>query len=353
VHRTALGGLGGPALPFEPAGEIAAMVAGLPPEVQARMAARLAELGDLSRVAVSGTVLPFAATTPVLPFEDAEVGSAAPDTVPPPPAEGEDDPGDEVDTHRPPPWPSAVSMPVHGLGAPRAPSGVSTPDHGAAPGGVVIPAAWAAEGFSVKETMVLPDAAPPVAEMPAPEPPAMIGPLAKAAPVASEAPPPAEAGEPAPAGAPEPPAPAQERLELDDYPIERQARIAASVDLHEAERARVLSENGLSEATWERLRKHRNTVISSEAARGKSTTMRAYDAAYIARIEAERGPVEIAEYARIAVAMDRGAADEALAGMGLPRGAAMPLRRAWTARMFKDVKLAALVRRAIAEERER
>jgi hypothetical protein len=182
----------------------------------------------------------------------------------------------------------------------------------------------------------------------------MLGPLAKleapaAEPAAAEIAPakdtPSADG---PAAAPAAEAP----LLAADYPIERCARLAARVELHESERPKILEAEGLTPETFDRLAQHWSAAVDKESLRGKSTLMRAYDTAYIGQIESERGPVSIKEYARIAVAMENGTVEEALTALGLPRRSAMPIRRMWTQKVFKDPKLAAQVRQAVLAERE-
>jgi hypothetical protein len=73
----------------------------------------------------------------------------------------------------------------------------------------------------------------------------------------------------------------------------------------------------------------------------------------VATLEAERGPITEAEYVEISMAVDAGAPQETLARLRLPSDAGMSIRRAWIARMAADPRLAARVRRAIAEERAR
>ena len=356
------------ALPFEPPStEMAAMLAALPPDLRDRMAARLARLGDLSAVSVSGTTLPISSSKPVLPFS----GDA-----------GHDDTDDDGDTQRPPP-PDAQAPPA--LASPAAPPAPAAPTLA-----FVVPAAWKSAGFSVTETLALPHlaaSAEPPAELPEPavlaepravrfapapppedepaarpaaaplpEPPPMLGPLARPAeePSAAESSPPSPAADSA--------SPAAEPLPtIDDYPLERYARIEASLGLCDVEsaapdrrsRAEVLEAHGLTPAGFEHLRSLHRGRIDEQARRGKSLLARAYDASYVATVEAERGPLTEAEYVEIVIALDAGAAEETLARLSLPKDAAMPIRRRWIARMAADPRLAARIRRAIAEERAR
>lgn len=158
-----------------------------------------------------------------------------------------------------------------------------------------------------------------------------------------------EAATPAPEPpAPEPPAP----LPLEAYPIERCAAIAASLARRKADRAATLDQCELDEELWEALDRHWAEAIRAAAARGKTAPLRAYDEAYVARLEAERGAITAEEYARILVAAERGTEKEALAELGLPRGALLRVQRVWLRRMGESKDLGRRVREAVEGARE-
>ncbi|UQA58448.1 DUF2169 family type VI secretion system accessory protein [Polyangium aurulentum] len=187
--------------------------------------------------------------------------------------------------------------------------------------------------------------------------PAMIGPLATPEMYARsvEAPPPPE---PAPAAAPEPAAPKapapppQPALPLEAYPLERCAKISASIARRRNDRAEILEAEELDLARWAELERHWNDAIRAENARGKTTLLNAWDTAYVARLEEERGPILSSEYALIVVAAERGHAERTLAELSLPRGAMLRIERVFLARTSEDPELAAKVRRAIDETRD-
>jgi hypothetical protein len=185
---------------------------------------------------------------------------------------------------------------------------------------------------------VLPPAAPPA-------PPPMIGPLATAAMVEQEAAPAQAEATPAPPIAPLPPA-ASEGLPLAAFPIERCAAIAASIARRRADQAKILEENELPAATWGALVKHWAGEIREETKRGKTALLGAYDRAYVARLEEERGPIRVEEYARLVVATERGNAEEALLSLTLPQGALVRVQRVWVGRMAADAALRASLREA-------
>jgi hypothetical protein len=198
-------------------------------------------------------------------------------------------------------------------------------------------------GAKVPSGEVLPFAAPAISPAPA-------------IPIASPAAPPAIAPEPiravaAEIPAPAPPAPAG-ASPITEIPIERCAAIAASIARRRADTARILEASALDVTTWAALSRRWKEAIRAETARGKTKLLRAYDAAYVARLEEERGQVSVDEYARLVIAAERGEAEDALEALSLPRGAMMRIERVWLARIAADPALGARVRRAVIEARE-
>jgi hypothetical protein len=211
----------------------------------------------------------------------------------------------------------------------------------------------------------LPIAAPPIVAPPppiaapavAPAPPPMLGPLATPEMLAAPPPAPGPAPEIEPEATVDLPAPAPEaapqvELPLARYPLERCARIAASIARRKAETAAILDEHELAPAMWGALEKHWAEAIAAEMARGKPRLLKAYDAAYVGRVEEERGLVEVGDYARLTVATERGTVGEVIAALGLPKGAVLRIQRVWLGKITADPVLAAQVRAAIEQERE-
>jgi hypothetical protein len=181
-----------------------------------------------------------------------------------------------------------------------------------------------------------------------PSPPPMLGPIA--GPPRPDEP----GGGPAAAPAhgaeiPEPPAP----LRLEDYPVERCGRIAASCARPRGNRFAALDQHDLTEETWQTVERHWAEAIRAEGARGKATLLRAYDAAYVEQLEAERGKITAREHARLVVATERGKLDGAAIELDIPPGAFMQIRRTWITRCATDASLAAEARRALEAERDR
>lgn len=199
-----------------------------------------------------------------------------------------------------------------------------------------------------------PFAPPPTDPREAPAPPPLLGVPAwsDVASTGDEA----TAGEEAPAasGAPSPAppdVPEEGPPPIEDYPLERCARIAAGLARSPGAAAEILEKHALSPATWARLDEHWAGAMRDDAERRKSARRKAYDAAYVAQLEKERGPITVEEYAQIVVASERGDEHGVAERLGLPPEAAMSVRRVWIARTARDLELGASVRRALAAAR--
>ena len=132
----------------------------------------------------------------------------------------------------------------------------------------------------------------------------------------------------------------------------RCAAIAASIARTKTEKDRILEEHELEPGMWEVLDKHWNETVRALAGRGRTAPLTAYDTAYVAQIEKERGPIGVEEYARIVVAQERGSADEELAALSLPRGALLRVQRVWLGRVIAaDAELGKSVRVAVEAAR--
>jgi hypothetical protein len=69
------------------------------------------------------------------------------------------------------------------------------------------------------------------------------------------------------------------------------------------------------------------------------------------QLESERGDITVDEYAQIEVSADGGTEKQTLAELGLPRGAALRVKRVWMKRIGGSPALAKLVRKALAKAR--
>lgn len=179
-----------------------------------------------------------------------------------------------------------------------------------------------------------------------PAPPPMIGPLATpdmvASPSAVEAetalmPPAAQPAEPERAPAPR----------AEDYPIERCARIAARLACNASSAAEVLRAEDLDATGWPIVHEHWLAAIRAKTERRDKKLLADYDRAYVSELEAQRGPIAVDDYARLAEAAERSAQTEALAARELPEPAWPYIHRVWIERMVKDVRLVKQVRATV------
>jgi hypothetical protein len=190
-----------------------------------------------------------------------------------------------------------------------------------------------------------PAAPPPISPKPAgdmPAAPAMIGPLAKPA---IDSGPDGEAPEAKDA------APKTPELKIEEVTVETCGAIAASLARRKDETAKILEERSISAADWKLVEKYWTEAIRKETDRGRMVLLRAYDAAYVAQLEKERGPITVEEYASLVVASERGRAAPVLEELSMPRGAFMRIERVWLERLAEDDALAASVRKAILAAR--
>ncbi len=121
--------------------------------------------------------------------------------------------------------------------------------------------------------------------------------------------------------------------------LEQVALIAAELAEGKKDRRQVFEAHRLRERSWRKNEKHWSESIATQSARGTHALQAAYDAAYVARVEAFRGPIQLEEYARIVVALERGQAFEVLAELKIHRAALMPIVRLRTQKVAKDMKL--------------
>lgn len=139
---------------------------------------------------------------------------------------------------------------------------------------------------------------------------------------------------------------------VDGYPLERAAAIAASIARRRSETAKILEENDLTAPDWAAHEQRWNEEIIAELKRGKTDLLHAFDRAYVARLEEERGTIRVEEYARLVIAAERGTLSEILAELTLPRGGMIRIERIWLAKLDDDAELGRSVRREIELARE-
>ncbi|MFO0760397.1 MAG: DUF2169 domain-containing protein [Byssovorax sp.] len=342
------------ALPFAPAASSPQLPvpavdprAGLPfaPAAPAQPPAPQLDFDDDTSDEITHDHLPWLRAEPELPFSRAPIAPPVAQPIAPPPA-------------APAVMPSTTGTPLTPL---------ITLSQSVTPLSPASPVVQGSPVTPMRGAVPLDDTSPvpafsalPPAPVVAPAPPPMLGPLATPEMLAAEA---APGAEPAPAAedeaassldeAPTPmPEPPSIELPLARYPLERCARIAADIARRKPEAAAILEEHDLAPAMWTALDKHWSEAIAAEMAKGKSKLLKAYDAAYVGRLEEVRGLIEVRDYARLSVATERGTVAETLAALGLPKGAVLRIQRLWLAKIAADPALGAEVRAAVAEERE-
>jgi len=191
----------------------------------------------------------------------------------------------------------------------------------------------------VPDAEIVDEETPPAAPVVTLEAPASLSP-------APPAPEPAEVD----AAAPSPPSP--EPPPREEISLDRCAAVAASIARTPHARAQILEVERLSAEDFSEAERHWSELLLAEGRRGKRALLEVYDAAFVARLEEERGPIEVAEYARLVVASERGAEAATLADLGLPRGATMRIERVWLRKVRSEPALAKAVTQAVKAARE-
>lgn len=108
-----------------------------------------------------------------------------------------------------------------------------------------------------------------------------------------------------------------------------------------------IATGALEHDVWTNLQREWSQAIATELKHGNAQLIAIYDEAYIAQLEAERGPISVEDYSRVVVAAERGPEAETLAELDLPRTAVARLRRVWLRKTLGDKALARQVREAI------
>ena len=137
-------------------------------------------------------------------------------------------------------------------------------------------------------------------------------------------------------------------LELD---IGTCAAIAAELVERRVPRFEVLAEHGLSEARWAIAESRWSGAMDSEAKLDGHALRDAYDEAYVATWKAIRGGFEVADYARLALAAERGTLAATLDAMGMRRTLWLRLKRLYTRRLAMEPHLAAELNQLLTEAR--
>jgi hypothetical protein len=120
-----------------------------------------------------------------------------------------------------------------------------------------------------------------------------------------------------------------------DLSLEACARLEAEIALAEDE-VSVLTREDVTPEERRQAETAHQAKIRSEARAGRSALMLAYDAAFVARLEELRGAISAAEYARLAVARERGQLREVARDLRLPASGIMRVERVSMRRMAAD-----------------
>jgi hypothetical protein len=117
----------------------------------------------------------------------------------------------------------------------------------------------------------------------------------------------------------------------------RIARIAASIDLEPEAKADILAASDLDEESWERIEEDEDLAIRHALGKDDPSRLRAYDAAYLSRIEEERGTVTKEEYASILDATTRtGDSSARFQELEIPEASEMVLVRVFEQRNAEE-----------------
>lgn len=183
----------------------------------------------------------------------------------------------------------------------------------------------------------------------------MIGPLAGLAPETSADESPPAVMDQAVAEPPIADAEADASTEVDDVALrdveltlEEYSAIEAEIAEGRATRSEVLKGQKLTEATFTRNEGRWTKALDEETSNGMSRLRTVADRAYVEAVETFRGPITIAEYARIAIALERGRAYAVLDELRIQRPALMRIVRLWTRKVARDPRLGKEARTLLA-----
>jgi hypothetical protein len=134
--------------------------------------------------------------------------------------------------------------------------------------------------------------------------------------------------------------------------LERFARLSVALGAPKATRSAVLARDGLTPAAWSEIERAWTERLQSEAESGGSELAARLRAARALAHEASAGPaLSVADYARIAVGVERGDVPRVLAEHKLGLADLMRLQRSWTQRAAEDPQLATALAEAMEAAR--
>ncbi len=136
-----------------------------------------------------------------------------------------------------------------------------------------------------------------------------------------------------------------------DLTVQRCAEISAALAQKGADRAAVLRAHLLTEPAWAMIDQHWKKALEGEAATGGHALTELFDDAYVGAQERLQRRLEVAEYARLQVGVERGEVGGVLADLELTLGDLMRLQRVWGRRVAASPQLAASFARALEKAR--
>jgi hypothetical protein len=134
----------------------------------------------------------------------------------------------------------------------------------------------------------------------------------------------------------------------EEFTLARCASLAASIAVRREERAEILQRSGLDEDGWSAISHHWDGAIARELRDRKNDLLRDYDEAYVAQLEAERGPIDVEQFVKLSTAQERGLDREVLAELRIPRAALPRVKRVFMRRLANDRALARRLRAAMS-----
>jgi hypothetical protein len=136
-----------------------------------------------------------------------------------------------------------------------------------------------------------------------------------------------------------------------DLTLERCAEIAAALSMKGANRAALLRARLLTEGSWALVAQHWKKTIAAEAECGENATADAFDDAYVRALEQMPKPMNVAAYARLTVAVERGEVGQLLAELDLELESLVRLQRVWARRIAASPELADALELAVGQAR--
>ncbi|MCA9621762.1 MAG: hypothetical protein KC731_22215 [Myxococcales bacterium] len=148
------------------------------------------------------------------------------------------------------------------------------------------------------------------------------------------------------------PEPVVERLDAAAVGLEQWAELRAAVDLEPGLEAELLDRARLDGPTWMAVDQRWSQAHARALRRDDRSLVERADGAYVAALEHHRGPVDVATFAQIELAFERGDLARIVVRHGIPRAALIRLERVWARRTLSDRRLHRAVRETVRRLRD-